>query len=170
MRPLRVVAVAAALALLAVGGVRQLAADSQRQPRLVKADLQGYEEVPAISSTGSGEFRARIASDESSIEFELQYENLEGTITTAAHVHLGQSAVNGGVMFFLCGGGGKPACPTSAAIIAGTIVPSDIIGPAAQGLAAGEFEEALNALRSGATYANVHTNKHPGGEIRGQIK
>jgi hypothetical protein len=34
----------------------------------------------------------------------------------------------------------------------------------------GEFAEALQALRSGVAYANVHTNKHPGGEIRGQVK
>jgi hypothetical protein len=38
------------------------------------------------------------------------------------------------------------------------------------GIAAGEFDEVLRAIRSGNTYANVHTNKHPGGEIRGQIR
>jgi hypothetical protein len=32
-----------------------------------------------------------------------------------------------------------------------------------------EWEEALAALRGGVAYANVHTTKHPGGEIRGQI-
>ena len=51
----------------------------------------------------------------------------------------------------------------------GTIVPADIIGPTGQGIDVGEFEEAVAAIRAGVTYANVHTVKHPGGEIRGQI-
>lgn len=40
---------------------------------------------------------------------------------------------------------------------------------AAQGIAANEFEELLAAIGEGATYANVHTAKYGGGEIRGQI-
>jgi hypothetical protein len=44
-----------------------------------------------------------------------------------------------------------------------------VIGPAGQGIAAGEFEEILRAMRSGVTYVNDHTDKHPGGEIRGLI-
>jgi len=38
-----------------------------------------------------------------------------------------------------------------------------------QGLDAGDFEAALRAIRSGSTYANAHTARFPGGEIRGQI-
>jgi hypothetical protein len=178
MKRLRVVAVVAFALLAAVGGVHKLRAagggqlppGSQRQSTLLTAILHGYEEVPAVSSTGSGTFRASIASDDSSIEYELQYENLEGVATLASHVHLGQPDVNGGVMFFLCGGGGKPLCPPTSATIEGIVVPADVIGPSGQGIAAGEFEEALRALRLGATYVNVHTNKHPGGEIRGAIK
>lgn len=51
----------------------------------------------------------------------------------------------------------------------GTIVPANVIGPAGQGIAAGEFGELVEAIRQGATYANVHTVAFPGGEIRGQI-
>ena len=46
---------------------------------------------------------------------------------------------------------------------------SNIIGPAGQGVAPGEFEEAIAAMRDGAAYANVHTVVYPTGEIRGQI-
>ena len=60
-------------------------------------------------------------------------------------------------MFFLCGGGGKPACPNSPATVTGTVNASNIIGPAGQGVAPGEFEEAITAMRDGAAYANVHT-------------
>jgi len=62
-----------------------------------------------------------------------------------------------------------PACPASGKVT-GTVTATDVIGPAAQGIAPGEFAEALRALRAGMTYANVHSTKFPGGEIRGQIK
>lgn len=45
----------------------------------------------------------------------------------------------------------------------------DIIGPEGQGIAPGELGEVVRAIEAGVTYANVHTNKHPTGEIRGQI-
>ena len=134
----------------------------------MKAELQGYEEVPAISTTGSGELKLKVSKDETSIDYELSYAGLEG-VPLASHIHLGQRDVNGGIIVFLCGGGGKPVCPASGTVT-GTIIPADIIGPAGQGIAAGEFAEALQAMRSGVTYANVHTALHPGGEIRGQIK
>src|SRR5688572_27757806 len=134
-----------------------------------KAGLSGFEEVPAISSTGSGEFLLRVLDDET-LGFDLTYSDLEGTVTTAAHVHLGQLSVNGGVSFFICGGGGREACTPTSGSFSGTIKPVDVIGPTAQGLAPMEFAELLRAIRAGATYINVHTNKHPGGEIRGQIR
>lgn len=133
-----------------------------------KAVMSGYQEVPAVSSTGSGELRLKVI-DENTIEYELSYENLEGTITAASHVHLGQKSVSGGVSFFLCGGGGRPACTPTSGAFSGTVVASDVIGPTGQGLAPGEFAEVLRALRAGAMYANVHTDKHPSGEIRGQL-
>ena len=134
-----------------------------------KSSLTGFEEVPAISSTGSGELTLRVVDDET-LEYELSYRDLEGTITTASHVHLGQKSVNGGVSFFICGGGGRAACTPTSGTFTGTVRPVDVIGPTAQGLAPMEFAELLRAIRAGATYVNVHTNKHTGGEIRGQIK
>jgi len=135
-----------------------------------KADLTGYEEVPAISSTGTGSLRLKVDELNETIDYEISYENLEGTTTTASHIHLGQRSVNGGVIAFFCGGGGRPACTPGSGTFSGTITATDIIGPASQGLAAGEFLEVVRALRAGQIYANVHTNKHPGGEIRGQVK
>jgi hypothetical protein len=49
------------------------------------------------------------------------------------------------------------------------VTASDVIGPSGQGVAPGEFEEAIDAMRDGAAYANVHTMVYPSGEIRGQI-
>lgn len=171
MKRLRFTALVAAIVVLATLGVAALgSADRGRKSNSLKADLNGFEEVPAISSTGTGEFRVRIAQDESSFDFELSYEDLEGATTTASHIHLGQRGVNGGVSVFFCGGGGRPPCTPTSGTFTGTATASDVIGPAGQGIAAGEFAELVRAIREGVTYVNVHTDKHPGGEIRGQVK
>ena len=54
-----------------------------------------------------------------------------------------------------------------------SITAANVVGPVApnnsQGLAAGEFDELVRALRAGIAYANIHTATYPGGEIRGQF-
>jgi hypothetical protein len=49
------------------------------------------------------------------------------------------------------------------------IIPTDVIGPASQGIGPGDFGKLVDAIRSGVTYVNVHTPMFPAGEIRGQI-
>jgi len=53
--------------------------------------------------------------------------------------------------------------------VTGTITPADVIGPASQGIGAGQFDKLVDAIRAGVTYVNVHTPSFPAGEIRGQI-
>jgi CHRD domain len=132
-----------------------------------EARLSGLEEVPVISTEGSGKFKAKIRSDR--IEYTLSYRDLEGGGVLAAHIHLGQRTANGGIAAFLCGGGGKDPCPPSPATVRGTIVPADVIGPTNQGIPAGGFDELVDRIGDGVTYANVHTMQFTGGEVRGQI-
>jgi hypothetical protein len=135
-----------------------------------RASLIGYQEVPAISTKGQAELRLRLRNN-SALEFELRYSDLEGGNPMAAHIHLGQRGVNGAVVVFFCGGGGKPACPASTSgTVTGTIVAADIPGVLAQGIGPGEFDELVAAIRAGVTYANIHTTTFAGGEIRGQIE
>jgi hypothetical protein len=144
-------------------------ADSGK-PNKFKTKLSGFLEVPvSISTAGHGDFSASINESETVITYELDYADLEGGTVLFSHVHIGQRATAGGVMFFLCGGGGKPACPSSGKVT-GTVVAADIIGPAGQGVSAGQLAEAIRAMRAGAAYANVHTTTYPTGEIRGQIR
>jgi hypothetical protein len=136
----------------------------------VKANLSGYQETPSTLSTpATGKFTAKIDNDAETIDYKLSYEGFE-TAAMVAHIHLGARATSGGVSAFLCGGGGKPTCPPMAGTVTGTITPADIIGPAAQGIAPGEFAEVVRAIRAGAVYANVHSTARPGGEIRGQLR
>lgn len=135
------------------------------------ANLAGTSEVPAVSTAAGGSFLARISADGGAIHYQLSYEALEGDVTQA-HIHIGQSGANGGVAAFLCSNLGTPgvqSCPTPPATISGILTAVDVIGPASQGVAAGEFAEVVAAIRAGVAYANVHSTKFPGGEIRAQV-
>lgn len=172
MRKLGLAAVLAiaALVVLIVGGHGSAGGNKT----MVKSDpLTGYQEGAGVSSSATGSFSAEIdeGSSPPTISYTLTYVGLS-TPALFAHVHFGNRYTSGGVSFFLCGGGGKPACPagtTDEATVTGTVTPADVIGPAAQGIAAGEFDEIVEAMREGVAYANVHTPTFPGGEIRGQI-
>jgi len=168
MRRLVLAAAIGGLLVVALGG-GSLAFGGDSRSGGTSAELIGYSEVPSVSTVARGEFRANIDGDDGEIHYRLDYEGLEGASTLFAHIHLGQHHTNGGVSAFLCGGGNKPACPAKAATIEGTIAASDVVGPAAQGIMAGELAELVRGIRAGAAYANVHTNTFPGGEIRGQL-
>jgi len=141
----------------------------------IKELLTGYEETPsAVSTTGNGTFDARISNDESRIEWELSYNDLEGAVQQA-HIHFGQKSVTGPISVFLCtnlgnGPAGTQPCPAPPATISGTIVAADVTNLANErGISAGELDELIAAIRAGATYVNVHSTRWPGGEIRSQI-
>jgi len=144
--------------------------------KVVRADpLTGYQEATPAgnSSAGSGTFEATIDEDATppTISYTLTYTGLSGP-ALFSHIHFGNRYDSGGVSAFLCGGGSKPACPagtTDEATVTGTITPSDVVGPASQGIGAGDFGKLVDAMRSGVTYVNVHTPKFLAGEIRGQI-
>ena len=147
---------------------------------LLHAKLQGYEEVPAVSTTGNGTFKARIDRATGEVDYEFSYDGLQGTVTQA-HIHFGQRSVNGGIAVWLCQSTTNPApaavaattpvCTSPAGLFSGRITATSVIGPGAtQQLGAGELAELVAALRAGVAYTNVHTNLSPGGEIRGQIR
>ena len=144
--------------------------DKHGRREIVHAVLLGINETPSTLSTpASGKLWAEIDEDSGVINFKLTYEGLTTSPPLFAHIHLGERHTTGGVMVFLCGGGGKPACPAAPAEVTGSIMAADVIGPTAQGITAGQFEKVLDAIRSGAAYANVHTTTYPSGEIRGQV-
>ena len=162
--------------LLAVMG-SLLALATVAKAEELPALLTGYEELPSVSTTGTGEFTATIPPDGDVIQYTETYSGLQGTVTQS-HIHVGQLGVNGSIVIFLCQTktnpdptGLAPECPeqgsvsgeiTTANVIAGSMAP--------QQLAAGDLAAVLTAIRAGAAYANVHTDVSPGGEIRGQIR
>jgi len=161
---------AAALGLLAATAL----ADGRGHDR-IEARLKGFQEVPAVSSSASGRFKASVDKASASLHYELSYDGLEGEVRQS-HIHLGQRGVNGGIMIWLCQTAVNPSPVTSTPVcpqggsVSGVVTAADVIGPAGQGVAASEFAEALAAIRGGVAYVNVHSLKFPGGEIRGQLK
>jgi len=132
-----------------------------------RAHMIGFNEAPSLNTPGHADLALTVT--DTTIAFTLTYADLTGP-PAAAHIHVGQIGVNGGVSVFFCGGGGKPACPASnSGTVTGTIAAADVVGPTAQGFTVGNITPVIAALKAGVTYANMHTPAFPGGEIRGQI-
>jgi hypothetical protein len=148
--------------------------------RHFRGSLSGDNEVPVVSTEASGRFSAQVSNSGDSISYRLSYDELEGNVTQA-HIHVGQKNVNGGISVWLCANPallppttvippGTQACPTPPATIEGVITPTEVVGPVPQGIDAGEFDELLRAIREGNSYANVHSTRFPGGEVRSQLE
>jgi hypothetical protein len=158
--------IAGALLLGHAGGAF---ADSRLQTK-----LSGYSEAPAVSSAASGRFKAKLDKQAGALTYELSYEGLEGPVRMA-HIHIGQAGVNGGIMVWLCQTasfvdptGLAPTCPPSGSVN-GVIQAANVLAVAAQGVDVMSFDELLDAIRANVVYVNVHSDRFPGGEIRGQI-
>jgi len=142
--------------------------------RSINERLSGFEETPALSTPGHGEFRATVDKSAQEIHYRLTFNDLESDVTQA-HIHFENATNSGAIVVFLCtnlGNGpvGTQACPAGGGTITGTIGPADVTDlAAAQGIAAGEFQEFVRAIRAGATYVNVHTVDRAPGEIRAQL-
>ena len=162
MRKLVTLIAGAGLALAIAAPV--VVGDSDQEFR---ASLNGYLEVPSISTTARGSFFAEVKG--STIRYRLTFSDL-GSDSLFSHIHFARPDVIGGVSAFLCGGGDKPACPLRGGTVNGVIDAADVVGPADKGIAGGELAELLRAMRNGATYANVHSQTYQPGEIRGNIR
>ena len=169
--------------------------DHHNQSHKVRVHLSGFNEVHfiagtpdttpivpaalrgAVSTAASGKFVAEIDEQGQKIHYKLSYKNLEGAVTQG-HIHFGQRHTVGGIVVWLCQTTGTPApeavaastpfCPAEGTV-EGTITPAQVLAQPLQGIAAEEFDELVDAIRAGATYANVHTTLHTPGEIRGHI-
>lgn len=139
-----------------------------------QAVLSGLDEVPAVSTAGTGSFTADIDDAAGTVRYELSYRGLEGAVQQA-HIHFGQPGVNGGIAVFLCSNlanppPGTPGCPDPGGTVRGVFQAGDVIGPSTQGIASGELDELVGAIRAGAAYVNVHSTLVPSGEIRGPLR
>lgn len=130
------------------------------------ADLTGDAETPPVATDATGSAHVMISDDGSSISFEVTFDDLSGDGTaTMAHIHYGpDQSAPGPVMIWLTEVGvpdGSFASPISGTATEAQFMAVDG-GPQ-------NFAEAVQAIRDGDTYVNIHTAAYPGGEIRGQL-
>ena len=129
------------------------------------ASLAGANEVPPVSSEGTGLATFSLNDSQTSLDYTLITYGLEDTMQ--AHIHLGPAGENGDVVVFLFGP--EPTGVTRDGILAqGTITAGDLIP--VPNTFDGTMATLIDHLRAGTAYVNVHTMANPGGEIRGQTE
>jgi len=180
MKMIRIALAGLSAACLAMGATTASAQDNndkKDRPFELSATLVGINEVPSVSTGAVGHFKATIAPDEDSIEYELSFSGLGGVVAQS-HIHIAQPVSNGGIVLWLCQGTSRapaaiaavtPECPQEGTVT-GTLTAANVTAVATQQIGPNELAEVIALIRAGAAYANVHTAPSPGGEIRGQVK
>jgi len=106
--------------------------------------LYGAQEVPPVNTSATGSGRI-VVSDDGAVSGRI---TTTGVKATAAHIHMGAAGRNGKVIIPL-----KQTSENTWEVPAGARL----------------TPEQLKAYRSYGLYVNVHSAKHKGGEIRGQL-
>ncbi len=128
-----------------------------------KATLSGSHVVPAVKTMAKGEAGFKLGKDGMELIYTLKVRDIENV--TAAHIHQGKKGKNGPPVANLFTGPKKEG-KFSGVLSKGTITAADLSGS----LAGKPLTALIDMIKAGDAYVNVHTDKHPDGEIRGQIK
>ncbi|MGH9173397.1 MAG: CHRD domain-containing protein, partial [Vicinamibacterales bacterium] len=123
------------------------------------ASLDGSNELPPTNSDASGEAVFLYDAEDGVVEFQLALADITGM--TAAHIHRGQSNVNGPVLVLLDDVPNPSPQGAFTGVISGVFTEAEL-----EGLG---IEELVYLMATGNAYVNVHTLENPDGEIRGQI-
>lgn len=124
------------------------------------AHLFGDQQVPPVQTNASGIAWFKPIQD--NVWFNITITDIQGI--TMAHIHSGKQGENG-----------PPIVPlyksdTPSGPIVGLLSKGNITADTFQGPMAGKpISDLITAMQNGEAYVNIHTQKHPDGEIRGQI-
>lgn len=134
----------ATVALAGCASMRDKMPDWMPGSGAIKVSLTGGEEVPPLTIPGSGSGSFRVAED-GTVTGSVTTKDVPGTM---AHIHRAAKGTNGPVIVPL----GKNGDTYSV--------------PAGRKLTPQQIED----LKAGNLYANVHTARNKGGEVRGQLQ
>jgi hypothetical protein len=129
------------------------------------SELTGREEIPPVM-TDSGALAEFAVNDDGTLSFRL-WATAPIVGAVQAHIHLGARGQNGPVVAFLYGLTSGENFDEGDLISSGTLTETDVIARP-PGFTGG-LAELAERLRQGRAYANLHTQAHPAGEVRGQI-
>jgi hypothetical protein len=128
-----------------------------------KAALSGNEVVPAAMTTAKGEATFTLGKDGKALMYKVMVSDIENV--TASHIHMGKKGENGPAVA-LIDLKGKKAGKFSGTLAEGKITAKELLGS----LKGKTVKDLVKEIEAGDTYLNVHTDKYPDGELRGQIK
>jgi hypothetical protein len=111
----------------------------------VKVTMSGNQEIPPVTTTGSGSGTINVAPDRG-VTGSIA---VAGMTPTVAHIHEAPAGSNGPIVIPLVKSGDNTWSVPSGT----TLTPA-------------QYE----SFKAGKLYYNVHSEAHRGGEIRGQIK
>ena len=111
----------------------------------LKGDLKSSNEVPPNSSTGTGTAEATFDTTSKTLTWTVSFADLSGPVI-GAHFH----------------------GPSDSGKNAGIALPFQLSASPIKGSAVLNDTQSADLL-AGKWYANIHTQKNPGGEIRGQM-
>lgn len=135
------------LLLVLLGVLGQASANHLSSSLMFTARMSGDAEVPAVATNGQGLAIFTFDENKSTMYVNVSLSSLSGPLT-GMHIHEGDEGENGPVVIdltsILQGNRAKGAIPVSR----------------------DDFAKLIN----GEYYINAHTEMHPGGEIRGQIR
>ena len=135
--------------LTAAFGCLVWAGAAQAAPESFQVQLSGEQEVPAVQTKGSGTADLTYDPKTRVITWSITYSGLSSP-ATMAHIHGPAAAGKNAPVEIWLSKKGKP------------------VGKTMKGRATLNKKEAQQ-LADGDLYINVHTKKHPAGEIRGQV-
>jgi hypothetical protein len=146
------------LVILAAGALLGLipAAVSGATDEVFTGTFTGAQEAPPVSTSAGGTVYVFINPAATEIKYAVSYTGLSGSLL-AAHIHYGVRGVSGQIMFPLAAGPSTMFGSLTAANFQTTT-------------SAPKWADALNAIRSGKAYVNLHTAAHPTGEVRANLK
>ncbi len=154
MRKLQMVVLLLVVGLVSLG----IAAE-----KTFKAALSGAEVVPPAKTMAKGEATFTPGKDGNELSYKVTVSDVENV--SAAHIHMGKKGTNGPPLAPI-NVGAKKSGKFSGTLAEGTITAKELMGS----LKGKAVKDLVKEIKAGNAYVNVHTDKYPDGEIRGQIK
>ncbi len=127
--------------------------------------LKSQNEVPEVRTRTLGLVQSNLIEQGNVLEVLAAIIRLPRRVEiTAAHLHLGAEGENGPVVADLLNNG-ELVGSRRVRRLSASIDSSDLVGP----LAGGTLSDLVRAIQEERIYVNVHTDRNPAGEVRGQL-